>query len=137
MLNSNLKKMLELANAALKNAYVPYSNFQVACCLLADDGKFYSSCNVENASLPVGLCAEAGACSALIAGGSKKIKEALIIAEKSGFCTPCGACRQRLFELAVPNMVIHFCSKNGDNLRNYTIEELLPFGFRLEIKEDK
>ena len=67
---NNIPKLFELASAAMKNAYAPYSRFAVGAAVLSGDGRFYAGCNVENVSYPCGSCAETGAIAAMIAGGS-------------------------------------------------------------------
>ena len=63
------KELIVAAQTAMKNAYAPYSNFQVGAAVLTDKGNIYSGCNVENAAYPIGHCAEASAISAMISGG--------------------------------------------------------------------
>ena len=58
---NNIPKLFELASAAMKNAYAPYSRFAVGAAVLSGDGRFYAGCNVENVSYPCGSCAETGA----------------------------------------------------------------------------
>ena len=62
------------AEVVRAKAYAPYSRFHVGAAILADDGKIYAGCNIENAAYPVGNCAEASAIAAMIAGGGKRIK---------------------------------------------------------------
>ena len=52
------EKLLELALDARKNAYVPYSGYAVGAALLAEDGRVFTGCNVENAAYGNTLCAE-------------------------------------------------------------------------------
>ena len=67
-------ELFAAAEAIRAKAYAPYSNFQVGTAILADDGKIYVGCNVENAAYPVGNCAEPSAIAAMLAGGGKRIK---------------------------------------------------------------
>ena len=50
--------LLRMAHDAMKNAYVPYSNFPVGAALLCEDGSVYTGCNVEGASYGNAICAE-------------------------------------------------------------------------------
>ena len=68
-------ELFATAEAVRTKAHVPYSRFAVGAAILADDGKIYSGCNVENAAYPVGNCAEASAIAAMVAGGGKRIRE--------------------------------------------------------------
>ena len=67
-------ELFAAAEAVRARAYAPYSRFHVGAAILADDGKIYVGCNVENAAYPIGNCAEASAIAAMIAGGGKRIK---------------------------------------------------------------
>ena len=126
---NNTKKLLDLAKSASKNAYAPYSKFRVGACIISDSGQFYHGCNVENISFPVGTCAEAGAISAMVANGDKKIKEILIYASSAELITPCGACRQRIAEFADSQTLVHLADDSGIK-QTYSIAELLPHSFK-------
>jgi cytidine deaminase len=123
-----LDPLFEAAKAASMRAYVPYSHFQVGAAILSDDGKIYVGCNVENAAYPTGTCAEAGAVSAMICGGGKRIECIVVIGKGDILCTPCGNCRQRIREFARLDAPIHVANENGIQ-RSFTLEELLPFSF--------
>ncbi|MCZ8236649.1 MAG: cytidine deaminase, partial [Inhella sp.] len=62
-------RMLAVAQAARAVAYAPYSNYHVGAALLGADGRIFGGCNVENAAFPQGVCAEAGAISAMVLAG--------------------------------------------------------------------
>lgn len=126
---NNTKELFDLAKSTSQRAYAPYSNFQVGASVLSDSGNFYSGCNVENISYPVGTCAETGAISAMVSGGDKKIKEILIYASSKELITPCGACRQRIAEFADSSTLIHLADDEGIR-QTYTITELLPYSFK-------
>ena len=88
----------EAAAQMTRRAYAPYSNFQVGVAGLVDDGRVVVGCNVENACYGVGLCAECGMVSALLASGGGRLV-AVACQDKSGATLmPCGRCRQLLFE---------------------------------------
>ena len=126
---NNTLELLHLAAASAHNAYAPYSRFAVGAAILSSNGNFYSGCNVENISYPVGTCAEAGAISAMINGGDKTISEILIYAESSTLITPCGACRQRIAEFSQPNTLVQLANPDGI-IQSLTIKELLPHSFK-------
>ena len=125
---NNTQKLLNLAVKAAENAYAPYSRFHVGAAILADDGKTYAGCNVENVSFPVGTCAEAGAIAAMVVGGGKKIAEILIFADSKQLISPCGACRQRILEFALPQTIVHLANKEGIK-QSISAAELLPHSF--------
>jgi cytidine deaminase len=124
----SLDALFEAARSARERAYAPYSRFKVGAAILADDGRVYAGCNVENAAYPTGTCAEAGAVAAMILGGGKTIVAVVVTGEGAGLCTPCGNCRQRLREFAKPATQVHVADGSGIR-RTFTLEELLPASF--------
>ncbi len=127
------KKLYETACGALENAYVPFSGFHVGAALLTDEGKVYTGVNVENSSYGATICAERTAFVKAISEGERSFK-ALAVAARSaeGVWTealPCGICRQFMYEFAPQLTVITGTDENALNVR--TLEELLPFGFKL------
>lgn len=137
---ADFDRLFAAASAARARAYAPYSNYAVGAALLADDGKVYSGCNVENASFPEGWCAETTAIGHLVMGGARRIVRAVVVASRidgervpgGRFCTPCGGCRQRLMEFAAsPATEIWAADPDGASQR-FTMAELLPAGFVLE-----
>jgi cytidine deaminase len=126
--DQGIAEMLARALAARANAHAAYSGFQVGACLRGDKGGLHAGCNVENAAYPQSQCAEAGAISALVAAGEKRIVEILVVAGGPALISPCGGCRQRLAELAGPTVPVHLCDLEG-NRRTVTMGELLPFAF--------
>ena len=86
------------ALGAMKNAYAPYSKFPVGVAALVNDGRIVSGCNVENASYGLGLCAECGLVSNLIATGGGRLVAILCVDGQGNYLAPCGRCRQLLFE---------------------------------------
>ncbi len=67
-----------------KLAYCPYSKFQVGCCLLGKNGKFYTGANVENQSYGLTVCAERTAVFNMIMDGCHEIN-AVAVATSIGF----------------------------------------------------
>ena len=103
-LNEEDKKLVAEARGSAKNAYAPYSNFNVGAAALLDNGIIVKGNNQENASYPTGLCAER---VAIFAAGANypgiKIKAIAITAHSKDFLidkpvAPCGACRQAIAE---------------------------------------
>jgi cytidine deaminase len=128
---SESEKLIAAAMAVRDNAYAPYSRFAVGAALLAADGRIYVGANVENASYPEGLCAEAAAIAAMVASGARAIGEIAIVAAGAEPVPPCGGCRQRLREFAGPDTPVHLATPNGER-RSLLLGELLPFSFRLQ-----
>ncbi|MCT8467297.1 cytidine deaminase [Chromohalobacter canadensis] len=114
--------------AVRDSAYAPYSRHPVGALLVAESGQHYLGCNVESANFK-GLCAEAGAISAMIAQGEREIATLYVIGPGEHLCTPCGDCRQRIREFATSATVIVVLDGDGAPLRHYTMEQLLPDSF--------
>ena len=113
---------------AMSKAYVPYSNYPGGVLIVTDNGNTYTGCNVENASYPLGNCAEASAIASMIMGGEKKIKHIYVMTKNDEGGIPCGGCRQRIREFSDSNTEIFMCSKDGVQGR-VNISELLPNSF--------
>ncbi len=120
--------LFDAAEAVRARAYAPYSNFHVGAAILADDGKIYAGCNVENAAYPVGNCAEPSAIAAMLAGGGKRIKRIYVTGPGTMPVTPCGGCRQRIREFADLDVEVISHGVEGTPLV-CTLEQLLPHSF--------
>lgn len=123
-----LDDLLTAARAARERAYAPYSRFAVGAAVSTPDGAIFAGCNVENASYPVGTCAEAGAIAAMVAAGHRRLAAILVLGDGDPLVTPCGACRQRIREFASDTVVVHIAGLQGLRAR-FTIGELLPQTF--------
>jgi len=119
---------IEATREAMSMAYVPYSNYPVGVLIVTDNGNTYTGCNVENASYPLGNCAEASAIASMIMGGEKKIKHIYVMTKNDEGGIPCGGCRQRIREFSDSNTEVFMCSKDGVQGR-VNISELLPNSF--------
>ena len=121
-------ELFAAAEAVRARAYAPYSRFAVGAATLADDGRVYAGCNVENAAYPIGNCAEASAIAAMIAGGGRRIRRVYVTGPGAVPVTPCGGCRQRIREFADPDVVVISHGVDGAPLAQ-TLEQLLPHSF--------
>jgi cytidine deaminase len=129
---SGVREELEqAASKVMKNAHAPYSNFHVGAAILLTNGKIFTGCNVENASYGMTNCAERTAIFSAVAqlGPKIEIKAVAVTNDRGVACSPCGACRQVIFEFG-PNATIYFQSASGPKQAHIT--ELLPEGFRLK-----
>ena len=124
----SIEALFSAAANARSNAYAPYSGFAVGAALRAVSGAIFSGANVENASYPVGTCAEAAAIAAMVLAGQRRFVEILIIGEGDAFVTPCGACRQRMREFADEEAKIHVAGVTGVRA-TFTLGGLLPAAF--------
>jgi cytidine deaminase len=131
MVMNALESLFEAACAARSRAYAPYSRFPVGAAVRTVSGAVFTGCNVENAAFPVGVCAEAAAIAAMIGAGETRIAEVMVVGD-DGPITPCGACRQRIFEFAIPTTIVH-CGNAQGTRESVTIRELLPHAFGPEV----
>lgn len=119
--------LLARARAVRENAYAPYSRFAVGAAVVGASGAVYVGCNVENASYSHTVCAERAAAYAAVAAGEKAITRVVVVTDTVPPASPCGACRQVLFELG-PDATVVYANLAGEQVVA-TIRTLLPDGF--------
>jgi len=90
--------LVEAALAVRERALAPHSGFKVGAALESEDGRVYTGCNVENATLSLTLCAERLAVGKAISEGARRFRRIAIAADAPTFTPPCGSCRQILWE---------------------------------------
>lgn len=125
------EELIAKAKEARGMAYVPYSNFAVGAALLAESGKLYLGCNIENAAYPMCICAERTALFKAYTEGERKFKAIAVVADTPHPCSPCGACRQVMAELCDQDTRVILTNLQGDVLET-TVAELLPGAFTKE-----
>ncbi len=125
--------LIDAALVARLRAHAPYSRFQVGAALRCADGSLHGGCNVENAAYPQGVCAEAGAISAMVLHGGRRIIELVVAAAGPAPCPPCGGCRQKIREFALPDAAIVMVDEHGAVLLRRTLGDLLPHAFGPEL----
>jgi len=125
------ERLLRAARAVMKNAYAPFSKFRVGAAILTSKGEIFVGCNVENSSYGMTNCAERTAIFSAIAksGPELEIYAVAVAIDQEGPCSPCGACRQVIYEFG-PRAVIFYQGKKGPKVSPIT--DLLPEGFRLK-----
>jgi cytidine deaminase len=123
----NLKRVMDAAREASKNAYAPYSNFHVGAAILTEGGALHSGCNVENASYGLAICAERNAAATMVFADpeDREIRLVAVFSPDASPCFPCGACRQVLREFGCKEVVV----EDESGLRRYPFEEILPHSF--------
>ena len=117
--------LLQMARKMLERSYCPYSHFAVGAALLAEDGRVFTGCNIENASFGLTNCAERTAVFKAVSEGATAFT-AIAIAAYDSVPWPCGACRQVLNEFA-PNIRV-LVTWNGQ-VEEAPLSALLPHGF--------
>ena len=124
--------LVEAAQAAMRNAYAPYSQFRVGCALEGESGTVYTGCNIENASYGLTNCAERVAVGAAVAAGERRFRRVVIVSDSPSPAAPCGACRQVLAEFG--EMAVESWGTGGAVAR-WSVAELLPGQFELPGRE--
>ena len=126
-------QLIETAIEQLKYSYTPYSGFKVGAALLAKNGTVYTGCNIENAAYTPTNCAERTAFCKAISEGEREFDYIVVIGGKEDRqleeCLPCGYCRQFMSEFVDKDFRIYNIYEN--TVKEYTMEELLPFAFKL------
>ncbi|MFO7678797.1 MAG: cytidine deaminase [Chloroflexota bacterium] len=123
--NEQRDALIQAAIEARQQAYAPYSHYAVGAALLAENGRFYTGCNVENVSYGLTICAERTAVVKMVSEGVRQIEAIVVCTENAG--SPCGACRQVLAEFA-GDVPVWLVDKHG-NGRETTLFTLLPDHF--------
>lgn len=133
MEKAQIQSLIRQAFAARRFAYTPYSHFQVGAALLAQNGKVYTGCNIENAGYTPTNCAERTALFKAVSEGERQFSAIAIVGSMQGTVNtlvtgPCGVCRQALYEFGGPAMTV-IMAKTEDDYIVTTLGELLPYGF--------
>lgn len=127
------KELILEAIEARKNAYTPYSHFQVGAALEGAGGEVYRGCNIENAAYTPSNCAERTAFFKAVSEGERSFRRIAIVAgpegEKLIHTAPCGVCRQVMMEFCDPDAFQILLATGPDDYRTYTLRQLLPEGF--------
>ena len=134
--------LVERARQAALGAYAPYSRFSVGCAIVSVDGEVAVGANMENACYRLGVCAEIAALTAAqqafglgkvariaVAGGHIGPSRELA---GDGVVTPCGGCRQAIFEAAClsgADIEVTSANGSGNTVETRRISDLLPVGF--------
>ncbi|MBN1504680.1 MAG: cytidine deaminase [Candidatus Eisenbacteria bacterium] len=105
----------------------PYSKLKVGAALRTKDGKVYTGCNIETASFGLTLCAERVAVFSALASGAGKFAEIAIVSSAEEPITPCGACRQVLWEFC-GDIKVSVYNRKGKH-RSFRLSQLLPHPF--------
>jgi cytidine deaminase len=121
-----IQSLIQQAIDASQHAYTPYSHYAVGAALLAADGTVYQGCNVENAAYPATICAERTALVKAVSEGQRQFDMIAVVTRNGG--SPCGTCRQMLYEFA-PDLRVVIADLEGHIHLDCRLSELLPYGF--------
>ena len=133
MEKAEIQALIREAFEGQKFAYVPYSRFHVGAALRARDGRVFKGCNIENAGYTPTNCAERTALFKAVSEGVTRFTDIAVVGSRRGevnkqITSPCGVCRQALFEFGGPELNV-IMAKTPDDFIERSMDELLPFGF--------
>ena len=123
------KLLISKATEGMNKAYAPFSKFKVGAALLTESGEIFTGCNVENSSYGGAICAERTAMVKAVSEGHREFKAIAIVCDGNQLAFPCGICRQFLYEFMPEGQVL--ISDLDFNYKIYSLNELLPHGFKL------
>lgn len=121
--------LIDQANVARRNAYVPYSKYPVGAALRTKSGKVFTGVNVENAAYPTTICAERTAVFKAVSEGEREFDAIAVVTDNGG--SPCGSCRQVLAEFGQDTIVL-IANGDGQLVEEATVKDLLPGAFMPE-----
>lgn len=127
-----LSELKEKAKSVALNAYAPYSSFRVGSAILTKSGNVYVGCNMENTSYGLTTCAERNAIASAIAKEGKiELEQVVVYTQTAKPASPCGVCRQVIYEFCESDIKIHSCC-DTDEVLDTSIKQLLPEAFNLD-----
>ena len=128
------RQLINLAEQASRNAYVPYSHFAVGAALECRDGTVFTGCNIENAAFTPTNCAERTAFFKAVSEGKRDFVKIAIVGGKKGEMTapaPCGVCLQVMSEFCKADEFEIVMAKSEEDYSSKRLSELLPSSFSL------
>ncbi len=124
------EELIKYAIEARKNAYAPYSHFNVGAALLTKNGKIYTGCNIENSSYGASVCAERVAMFKAVSEGEREFTALALVTDTKEPVMPCGICRQVLAEFA-PQLKIYSATISGI-VKETTLDKIFPDAFTMK-----
>jgi cytidine deaminase len=123
---SEIEHLMEEARDVAAQSYSPYSHFRVGAVVVAEDGRHFAGCNVENSAYGSSICAEANAITSAVAAGVRRLTTVAVACLDGGECYPCGNCRQLMREFDVAEVIVQ---DGAGGTRTHTLAALLPHAF--------
>ncbi len=127
------EQLIQAAKAAWRNSDPAHSNFSVGAALINEDGKIFSGTNWEIASWhgsATSICGERSAIASLQKQNGSKIIKALVVLggqpDNDVVCTPCGTCRDFIWNHGKPETVIIAVGPDGDLRAIHQLKDLYP-----------
>ncbi len=124
---TSFSELISVADEARDKSEARFSKFRVGAAIQTSDGRIFSGFNIESSSYGLSMCAERIALWTAINAGASEFTRIAIVSDAKDFCTPCGACRQVLYEMA-GDIEIFLTNRKGE-VRNYKLSALLPEAF--------
>jgi len=125
------KELIMAAAKARENAFAPFSQFRVGAAVETEDGEIITGCNVESASYGLTVCAERVAIWNAVSKGKKRITNIAVVVDTEDLTSPCGACRQIIWEFGGDIPVI-MSNLNG-KAETIRMKDLLPRAFDMTL----
>ena len=119
--------LIAKAVEAREKALAPYSGFKVGAAIVTPDGRIYTGCNIENVSYGLSICAERVALWKALSDGAHEFRAMAIVTDAESLTSPCGACRQLLWEFC-GDITVHLHSLKGLN-QQHQLADLFPHPF--------
>lgn len=120
--------LVALAREARERAYAPYSGFLVGAALRVGE-RVFTGVNIEIASYPISVCAERNAIAGLVLAGERRIDEVVVVTDAEHPASPCGGCRQALWEFGHESDPLVTCVSLRGTRTSARLSELLPDAF--------
>ncbi|MCU1349606.1 MAG: cytidine deaminase [Acidobacteria bacterium] len=130
---SNETNLIEEATKARENAAAPFSRFKVGAALRTTGGKVFHGCNVENCTYGLTVCAERVALLSAIAAGERSFDAIAVVTQSDVPGTPCGPCRQLMWEYCV-DLDVTLSNLKGQRV-DYKLSELFPHPFSFSLED--
>lgn len=125
--DETIKNLVQAAEKAQKKSIAPYSSFCVGAALETPNGVIYQAGNIESSSYGLTICAERLAIFKALSEGEREFQRLGISTDTELFCSPCGACRQVLWDYA-PKLEIILINKSGA-IQRHALKDLIPEAF--------
>lgn len=126
--------LIERARTASERAVAPYSGYRVGAAIAAGDA-VYVGCNLEVGNYSNSLHAEEVALGTALADAADSVDALAVSTAARDGATPCGACRQTLWEFCPPDLPV-YCDE-GEDVATYELEALLPAAFAFDPPESE
>jgi cytidine deaminase len=130
---NDFDRVVAAAREARERAIATYSGFRVGAALETADGTIVTGCNIENASYGLTICAERVAMFKALSEGHRTFVRIAVVADTDSPTSPCGACRQVLWEFGEDLEVI--LANLSEVTGRHRLRDLLPHAFSRRLLE--